>query len=139
MTKPRPRRERGAPEIDEVSWRYLLDATTDKDRAEEGWLLDTLEFNLLPTERTIESNGPIPVVDPPTGKSTEELWAEYGEDVVKWWVKDRPGTRPSCWWRYSAPDPHCEPPTIETQVAYLKQHGLLLPGEEKRLPLRFRT
>jgi hypothetical protein len=141
VTKPRPRREREAPEIDGVSWRYLNDATTDEDRRDEAWLLFTLEFNMLPVERALESNGAIPVVDPPTGKSTEELWAEYGEDIVKWWIKDRPGTRPSCWWRYSysAPDPHREAPDPEAQTAILKQHDLLLPGEAARIPLRFRT
>jgi hypothetical protein len=185
VTKPRPRRER-VEEIDGVSWRYLNDATTDQDRAEEGWLLDTLEFNLLPAADAIESNRGIPVVDPPTGKSTEQLWADYGRDIVKWWINDQPGTRPRCWWRFSAPEPRRrlggtgvtreevwgrpdympdfqlpasdswltregkrwhpfaddplavpvdpkDPPTFESQAAYLKRLGLLLPGEENRL------
>ena len=97
MTKPRPRREQ-VSEIDEVSWRYLNDATTDQDREEPHcWLIDTLDFNL--TEKDF------PVVPSPTGKSTEQLWKEYGDEVIRWWIKDQPGTRPRCWWRYSAPEP----------------------------------
>ena len=132
MTKPRPRRERTS-EIDEVSWRYLNDATTDQDREEPHcWLIDTLDFNL--TEKDF------PVVPPPTGKSTGQLWKEYGDEVIRWWIKDQPGTRPRCWWRFSAPEPRREvpvdpddPPSFESQAAYLKRLGLLLPREEKRL------
>jgi len=174
VTKPCPRRER-VLEIDEVSWRYLNDATTDQDRQDHGWLMATLDFNLTDTA----------VEPPPTGKSTEQLWAEYGKDIVNWWIKDQPGTRPRCWWRFSAPEPRRrvggtgvtrqevwgrpnylpafqlpapdswltadkkhlhpfaddplavpvdpdDPPTFESQAAYLKRLGLLLP-EEKRL------
>jgi hypothetical protein len=131
VTKPRPRRERTS-EIDEVSWRYLNDATTDKDREEHGWLIDTLDFNLTGKDAV--------VVPPPTGKSTEQLWKEYGAEVIRWWIKDQPGTRPRCWWRFSAPDAcRAKPtspndiPTFKSQAAYLKRLGLLLPGEEKRL------
>jgi hypothetical protein len=95
-------------------------------------LIDTLDFNLTAQDAV--------VVLPPTGKSTEELWKEYGAEVIRWWVKDQPGTRPRCWWRYSAPEPRRamptgpnDPPTFELQAAYLKRLGLLLPGEEKRL------
>lgn len=31
------------------------------------------------------------------------LWAEHGTEVMVAWVKARPGTRPSQWWRFSAP------------------------------------
>jgi hypothetical protein len=116
-----------------VSWRYLNDATTDQDREEPHcWLIDTLDFNL--TEKDF------PVVPPPTGKSTEQLWKEYGDEVIRWWIKGQPGTRPRCWWRFTAPEPRREvpvgpdaPPTVESEAAYLKRLGLLLPGEEKRL------
>ena len=123
MTKPRPRRERTS-EIDEVSWRYLNDATTDQDREEPHcWLIDTLDFNLAEKD--------FPVVPPPTGKSTEQLWKEYGDEILRWWIKHQPGTRPRCWWRFSAPEPRRA--TVESEAAYLKRLNLLLPGEEKRL------
>jgi hypothetical protein len=96
MTKARPRRARSEAEIDGVSWRYLCDATTPEDDEEHGWRLITLEFG----------DDGWPSIDPsPTGKTAKQLWAEYGQDIVKWWAGERPGTRPRCWWRYSAPEP----------------------------------
>jgi hypothetical protein len=173
MTKPRPRRDRTEPEIDEQSWRFLCDAVTDEDRA--SWLHITLEFD----------DDILAVAPPPTGKKTSELWAQFGADVLAWWIKENPGTRPWCWWQYSAPelrgrvggtgttkreavgwevyapdyglpdsedwmmakdkswlpyskcdfhafDP-ADPPTYESQAAYLKRLGLFEPGEESRL------
>src|SRR5262249_30919279 len=35
----------------------------------------------------------------------KQLWAENGQDIVKWWAGERPGTRPWCWWKYEAPEP----------------------------------
>lgn len=32
-----------------------------------------------------------------------EVWAEYGDEVVADWIAERPGTRPSLWWLFSAP------------------------------------
>ena len=34
-----------------------------------------------------------------------KLWDEFGESVVKEWVQDHPGTRPSWWWAFDAPEP----------------------------------
>jgi hypothetical protein len=93
MTKARPRRDRTEPEIDEESWRFLCDAVTAEDLA--GWLNITLVFNL-------DDKG---VVAPPTGKTTSELWAQFGADVLAWWIKENPGTRPWCWWKFAAPEP----------------------------------
>jgi hypothetical protein len=94
MTKARPRRTRNDADIDELSWRFLCDAITPEDRVEHKWLLHTLYFN----EKALA------IVDPPTGKSTSELWAEFREQVLEWWLKERPGTRPWCWWAYDAPE-----------------------------------
>jgi hypothetical protein len=95
MTKPRPRRDRDEIEIDPVSWRFLNDATTPGDEAEHGWLLLTLEFNDLEYA----------IVQPPTGKRTSDLWAQYGPEIISWWAKEQPGTRPQTWWKFSAPEP----------------------------------
>src|SRR5437773_2423971 len=89
MTKPRPRRDRSDPEIDEVSWRYLCDATTPEDDIEHGWLLITLEFDDLK----------FAVAEPPSGKSTSQLWEIFGPQILRWWTKEAPGTRPKCWCR----------------------------------------
>ena len=34
-----------------------------------------------------------------------DMWAELGEGIVAEWAQERPGSRPSCWWRYQAPEP----------------------------------
>ena len=73
-------------------------------------------------------------------------WGQIGDEIVADWVRDLPGTRPAIWWRLSAPEPGRTtdgsaretldiripaPPPAE-QTAFLRQHGLFLPGEEKR-------
>ncbi len=73
-------------------------------------------------------------------------WDQIGDEIVADWVRDKPGTRPEIWWRLSAPEPGrttdggaretldipiAAPPPAE-QTAFLRRHGLLLPGEEKR-------
>jgi hypothetical protein len=39
----------------------------------------------------------------PTGKTGQQLWTEYREDVLAWWIEEYPGTRPSLWWHHDAP------------------------------------
>ena len=88
-----------------------------------------------------------------------DLWAEYGDAIVAEWISHSPGSRPWAWWKYTAPEPRrrlggtgmavsekypgvaplwayglpigweCGAPIFETQAAYLKRLGLLLPGE----------
>ena len=75
-------------------------------------------------------------------------WAQIGAEIVENWILTRPGTRPKIWWRLSAPEPGrtsdggpreefldiqiAAPPAAE-QMAFLRDHDLLLPGETKRL------
>ena len=33
------------------------------------------------------------------------LWSAHGEQVMRTWVVEHPGTRPSCWWKYDPPEP----------------------------------
>jgi hypothetical protein len=63
-------------------------------------------------------------------RSVEKLWRACGEDIVREWVRANPGTRPSLWWRYSAPEPL---PEDEDEAGFLARHHLLLPGELRRL------
>jgi hypothetical protein len=37
------------------------------------------------------------------GDKARILWDEHGEEITARWTEDHPGTRPTCWWRYSAP------------------------------------
>ncbi len=78
-------------------------------------------------------------------------WNEIGDEIVRDWILTRPGTRPMTWWRLSAPEPGrttdgggglgrapenldipIPAPAPAEQTAFLRQHGLFLPGEEKR-------
>ncbi len=78
-------------------------------------------------------------------------WQEIGAEIVEAWARAMPGVRPRMWWRRSAPEPGRQtngggggkapnrleipmtPPTPPRQVAFLRQHDLLLPGEARRL------
>jgi hypothetical protein len=60
----------------------------------------------------------------------EALWCEHGDTIVARHVDRYPGSRPVNWWRFDAPEPRC---SDESQSAYLKRRGLLLPGERERL------
>src|SRR5690242_15024366 len=57
-----------------------------------------------------------------------QAWEEHREDVLAEWTKKHPGTRPSAWWQWDAPED--APSNRETQAAYLRRHGLLLPNEQ---------
>jgi hypothetical protein len=114
MTRPnRPRAGAGA-EISDLEWSYLLDrAPVDADPA-TIWSLD---FD-----------------DPaftPSGRSTPELWTLFGAAAVAAWVHDRPGTRPSCWWRFEAHEPRWRvggtgDPATE-HLSYVPRYCLGLP------------
>ena len=77
-------------------------------------------------------------------------WDEIGDEIVEDWIRDKAGTRPAIWWRLSAPPPGrttdggggpgraeildipTPAPAPAAQTAFLRQHCLFLPGEEKR-------
>jgi hypothetical protein len=110
-------------------------------------------------------------------KELERTWFAHEAEILAEWIQDKAGSRPSYWWKWSAPkapwedhnrngrqprqrlggtgtpayewntenlwtglprtwivdslDPE-DPPQFESQASYLKRHGLLLPGEERR-------
>ncbi len=39
------------------------------------------------------------------GQTLEEVWNDFLADALETWIADWPGSRPKCWWRYSAPEP----------------------------------
>jgi hypothetical protein len=110
------------------------------------------------------------------------VWGAHREQLLRWWIRARPGTRPWAWWALEAPPadgeahrawPQCDPrqraggtgvavrdrypcyldgggwglpvswiaatldpadpPRFESEPAYLRRHGLLLPPERRRL------
>jgi hypothetical protein len=67
------------------------------------------------------------------GKSLVLLWINGWAPSVRFLVPDAkkagvPGTRPAGWWRHCAPSPRRRG---ESEIAYLRRHGLVLPGEEE--------
>jgi len=61
-----------------------------------------------------------------------ELWAQYGDEITQKWAQKYPGTRPKHWWKFSAPPEDEQENDSESERAFLKRHGLLLPGEASR-------
>jgi len=58
-----------------------------------NWLYDRQE----PTEKPWKDRFFMDRVDFKT------LWADNRDEVLAWWIKNRPGTRPLNWWIYDAP------------------------------------
>lgn len=139
---PRPRRltrARSTHALPPVCWRHLCDLPEPDDEETRDWQL----FVLL--------NQPM---------MPREAWAQWREQAVAEHVAHHPGCRPALWWRHEAPelrrqvggrpnrpgvlrlpygllapyppDPS-DPPRFESQAAYLRRIGLLLPGEARRL------
>ena len=83
----RPRRARvAAPQMSETAWAMLNDLPVPADDGAGGWERFCLNYGGCLTT-----------------PSLQELWAEMGEGIVADWVAECPGTRPSCWWQWSAP------------------------------------
>jgi hypothetical protein len=122
-------------DVPDVVWAVMLDEL-DPDDIEDGW--DRFEM-MYPRQ---------------TGALATH-WREHGADIVERWVEDHPGRRPSCWWRFDAPEPRqmageietvpgsepftlkwlLEPATflVESEAHYLRRLGLLSRDEEVQL------
>lgn len=35
----------------------------------------------------------------------DAAWEEHGEEILRGWIEERPGTRPAYWWGHVAPEP----------------------------------
>lgn len=57
-----------------------------------------------------------------------ELWEAHRAEVLAWWIRHHPGTRPSLWWKFDVPEPR---PPHESQQAYLARLNLLTADERK--------
>ena len=122
MSLPRPPRARRAP-LSEVEWAFFL----DQDCAEfDGW-----ELYRLTTGHDIGGPMRFPHYDKRNFDYTERRWNAVKDEVLSHWVANFPGTRPSAWWRFSAPEPRRE---SESEHAYLDRLDLWLPGETELLP-----
>jgi len=61
----------------------------------------------------------------------ENLWTEYGDQIVQRHASKWPGTRPPPYWRYQRL-PERWDSSKESQYSFLHRHHLLLPGENQR-------
>ena len=165
--KRRVAKLRNGQEVSDAAWAFLHD---------EPFPPDTRQWDRYELEHNCKLGTCEPVV--------ELLWADLGADITAQWAKDHPGTRPSAWWRFSAPrGPYVyqdsrrgalaleeprrrvggvgtpayetlayvprfgfgipvdwaddrsgqDPPTFESEAAYLERHGLLTAAERRRL------
>ena len=70
-------RRRRKPAISEYAWSVLTDAPPPAGRHFEKYRLS----DRLPS-----------------------LWQEHGPAILTSWIEAKPGTRPSCWWKFDAPE-----------------------------------
>lgn len=94
---------------------------------------------------------------------SKRLWEAQREHVLTLWLRRWDGTRPPAWWAYDAPGlreqvggrgtriagnprhasgiptgwawiDRGDPPLFEAQAIFLERHGLMFPGEARKLP-----
>jgi hypothetical protein len=93
MLKRRAGKPHTSGELTEVELAYLEDrplppdASFDDDSA--WWSMDRDDGQIFRPDRP----------------SVRDMWAAMGADIVAEWAQEHPGSRPSCWWRYAAPEP----------------------------------
>lgn len=141
MPTTRRRRSRGlVPGLSEYQRSYLLDQTSEPPHRDDveavGWYFFEKHLDGMPC-------------------SAAALWLANEPALLAEFTGASPGLRPSIWWRTRAPEPRrrlgglgspigrdldCGVPahwrgvaTFESQATYLRRHGLLLPGEARRL------
>src|SRR4051794_17065283 len=91
MSQPRRARAR-QPEVSPTQWALLTDEPPPEGSLRDGFQTWCFRW---------DHDGP-----PPWRQKTgRQLWAEHGQSIVAEWIADRPGTRPTYWWRYEAPGP----------------------------------
>jgi hypothetical protein len=89
------------------------------------------------------------------------LWKSYRHEVMEWWIEQKPCSRPARFWEFELSEPRKrlggtgepdvstdykkgipsdweaidpeDPPTFESEAAYLERHGLLTKSEKQWL------
>lgn len=106
---PRVRRKlKMRVEIAPMDWRFL------NDQPGGGTQYDLFRFLALESRSDL----------------ARPLWEQQREEILADWMREKSGTRPTCWWRFDAPGKR-EP--SETEAAFLRRHGLLTAAERRRL------
>lgn len=80
-------------EVSELAWALLTDdgpASFDEVKGQP----DAWNHFCAPDEEQLGRLG---------RPSLESMWTAHSDEILQDWIATRPGTRPSCWWRWSAP------------------------------------
>jgi hypothetical protein len=116
-----------ASEVDDLTWDILTDAVAPED------LPNTWDGRLM-----------VVFADVAPEPNLRTAWNAHSDQIVAAFAQATPGTRPTSWWRWDAPEPRrvlAEPETLldaddepetvflESEAAYLQRHDLLLDGE----------
>jgi hypothetical protein len=142
---------RAAAALNPAQIAFLYDEPAPNDMDAAVWV----EHSILTASHRSPDDSPM--IGHPTAR---QLWREHGSAVLAAWIRARPGTRPAAWWRCDAPEPRRRlagvgepklngrhlgvpaewfsvdpenPPLFESEPAFLRRHGLLQPGEVRRL------
>lgn len=125
---PRPRRKsrerRGF--MSPGAWAYLTDGTPPEDeRQKRDWVALAYFGSIHVTPQVLIRVG--------------SLWWENRDRILAEWIRERPGSRPRCWWRFDAPEklrPKTPPwTTPDEQATLLADLGELTPAERTALGL----
>lgn len=81
-----PKRRNNHAGIDDITWRYLNDASTPEDRNTWDW--DFLEH--MPDR-----------VNGSWGYTCRQAWEAHQDVILANWMRRHPGTRPRSWYRLS--------------------------------------
>jgi hypothetical protein len=91
MTRARRQRDRSSG-LSDIAWAMLTDDDLPPHEPGSAAGLEVWILRSYPGPETF--NGIL---------SLQGLWPIHGQDIVEGWAVEHPGTRPSCWWRWSAP------------------------------------
>jgi hypothetical protein len=101
MTRPRVLRERTTGDsVSPVAWAIMTDQPIPKGPEINPFEISDYRYSLSGKPETeafraaLHARGAL---------SLGELWAANRDKILAQWVKDRPGTRPRCWWLFDAP------------------------------------
>src|SRR5688572_9704602 len=115
MVMRRPRR-RDADGLSDVDWCILNDFPRPANVDPAEWF--TARDDWYPHGmRLMDGKPPL-----------RDVWGEHRDVILERWIRERPGTRPTCWWRFDAPE--------EVSLSWYGTEGPPFPAREQAEYLR---
>jgi hypothetical protein len=101
-----------------------------------AWIRDYLVAGEWPEEDTEEHGKLFEALfrEHVAGPVLADAWARHGEALIALAAREAAGTRPHYFWHHVALREGYAAQRGEKPAALLRRHGLLLPGEEDRIP-----